>query len=109
MRARKTAPAARGSFTADRHAGVAKTPRPTGRGAAANRQGARGSRKLVLAPEGTKLTTAPVPRHIDNAIVKAIARAFRWREMLEDGTYATIAEIATAEKINESYVDACCG
>ena len=37
-------------------------------------------------------------------MVKAIARAFRWREMLENGTYATIAEIAAAEKINESYV-----
>ncbi len=30
--------------------------------------------------------------------------AFRWREMLENGKYATIAEIAAAEKINESYV-----
>jgi hypothetical protein len=35
-------------------------------------------------------------------MVKAIARAFRWREMLENGTYATIAEIASAEKINDS-------
>jgi hypothetical protein len=31
-------------------------------------------------------------------------RAFRWREMPENGTHATIAEIATAEKINETYV-----
>jgi hypothetical protein len=37
-------------------------------------------------------------------MVKAIARAFRWREMLENGTHATIAEIAAVEKINESYV-----
>jgi hypothetical protein len=37
-------------------------------------------------------------------MVKAIARAFRWREMLEGGSYATIREIAAAEKINESYV-----
>ena len=37
-------------------------------------------------------------------MVKAIARAFRWREMLEDGTHATIAEIAASEKINKSYV-----
>ena len=37
-------------------------------------------------------------------MVKAIARAFRWREMLENGKHATIAEIAAAEKINESYV-----
>ena len=64
----------------------------------------RGGRKLVLAPDGTNVTTAPVRRHIDNAMVKAIARAFRWREMLENGTHPTIAEIAAAEKINESYV-----
>jgi hypothetical protein len=50
------------------------------------------------------VTTAPVSRHIDNAMVKTIARAFRWREMLEDGTYATIREIAVAKKMNESYV-----
>ena len=64
----------------------------------------RGGRRLVLAPDGTDVTAAPVARHIDNAMVKAIARAFRWREMLENGTHATIAEIAAAEKINESYV-----
>jgi hypothetical protein len=38
------------------------------------------------------------------AMVKAIARAFRWQDLLENGTHATIAEIAAAEKINESYV-----
>lgn len=64
----------------------------------------RGGRKLVLAPDGAEVTAVPVTRHVDNALVKAIARAFRWREMLEDGTHATIAEIAAAEKINESYV-----
>jgi hypothetical protein len=46
----------------------------------------------------------PITRHVDNAMVKAIARAFRWREMLESGEYATIREIAAAEKVNESYV-----
>jgi hypothetical protein len=64
----------------------------------------RGGRKLVLAPEGGKVTAAPVCRHIDNAMTKAIARAFRWREMIENGTYATIREIAAAENINETYV-----
>jgi hypothetical protein len=64
----------------------------------------RGGRRLVLAPDGTDISTAPVCRHVDNAMVKAIARAFRWREMLENGKHATIAEIAEAEKINESYV-----
>ena len=37
-------------------------------------------------------------------MVKAIARAHRWRRMIETGEYATIAEIAAAEKINETYV-----
>ena len=64
----------------------------------------RGGRKLVLAPDGAEVTAAPVHRHIDSAMVKAIARAFRWRDMLETGNYATIREIAAAEKISESYV-----
>jgi len=64
----------------------------------------RGGRKLVLAPDGTPDTGAAPRRRIDNAMVKAIARAFRWREMLENGTHATIAEIAATEKINQSYV-----
>jgi hypothetical protein len=64
----------------------------------------RGGRKLVLAPNGMNVTAAPSRRHIDDAMVKAIARAFRWREMLENGEHATIREIANAEKINESYV-----
>jgi hypothetical protein len=36
-----------------------------------------------------------------------LTRAFRWREMLENGTHATIAEIAAAE-MNPPWV-ACCG
>jgi hypothetical protein len=64
----------------------------------------RGGRKLVIAPDGTDVTTAPVHRHIDNAMVKVIARAFRWRDILESGEYATIREIAAAENINETYV-----
>ena len=49
-------------------------------------------------------TAGPFTRHVDNAMVKAIARAFRWRDMLESGEYATVREIANAEKINETYV-----
>ena len=62
----------------------------------------RGGRKLVLAPDG-----APVPPatpHVDSTLVKAIGRAFRWQKMLETGRFATINEIARAEKINSSYV-----
>ena len=62
----------------------------------------RGGRKLVLAPDGT--VTDPGRPRIDNTMVKAIARAFRWRKLLETGVYGTVAEIAAAEKINSSYV-----
>ena len=37
-------------------------------------------------------------------MVKALARAFRWRKLLETGVYGTIEELAAAEKINASYV-----
>jgi len=62
----------------------------------------RGGRKLVLAPGGAPMP--PAAPHIDSTLVKAIARAFRWQKMLENGRYATIREIARAEKINSSYV-----
>jgi hypothetical protein len=39
---------------------------------------------------------------LDGLSSLSLSRAFRWREMLENGTHATT--IAAAEKINESYV-----
>lgn len=63
----------------------------------------RGGRKLVITPDGT--TTTPVTRvRVDSALLKALARGFRWRKLLETGDYATIEEIAEAENINPSYV-----
>jgi hypothetical protein len=64
----------------------------------------RGGRKLVLAPDGANSAGRLLHRHIDSAMVKAVARAFGWRHMLESQEYATIREIAAAERINESYV-----
>lgn len=57
----------------------------------------RGGRKLVLAPDGAPML--PAAPHVDSTLVKAIARAFRWQRMLETGRYATVREIARAEKI----------
>ena len=62
----------------------------------------RGGKKLVLAPDGKSAPS--FSRRIDNSMVKAVARAFRWQELLENGTYATIVELAEAENINETYV-----
>ena len=63
----------------------------------------RGGRKLVITPDG--VTAAPMKRaRVDSALLKALARGFRWRKLLETGDYATIEEIAGAENINPSYV-----
>ena len=62
----------------------------------------RGGRKLVVSPDG--VVSLPRRTHFDNPFVKALARAFRWQKLLENGTFANIAEIARAEQINDSYV-----
>ena len=64
----------------------------------------RAGRKLVLAPDGTASAWAAAPRRLDSALVKALARAFRWRKLLETGVYITVGEIAAAEKVNPSYI-----
>ena len=62
----------------------------------------RGGRKQVIAPNGE--TWLPPRARIDNTMVKALARGFRWRKMLETGMVATVTEIAAKERINPSYV-----
>ena len=59
----------------------------------------RGGRKEMQLPEG-----AIQPRKTDNTLVKALARAFRWKRMLESGEFATIAELAEREGIAPSYM-----
>lgn len=41
---------------------------------------------------------------MDNTLVKALARAFRWSRMLESGDFATIAEVAAREGVAPSYM-----
>ena len=63
----------------------------------------RGGRTLVITPDG--VTSAPAPRtRVDSTLIKALARGFRWRKLLEKGDFATIEEIAVAENINPSYI-----
>lgn len=59
----------------------------------------RGGRKEMQLPEGASQT-----RGTDNTLVKAVARAFRWKRMLESGDFATIAELAEREGIAPSYM-----
>ena len=59
----------------------------------------RGGRKEMQLPEGVKQ-----PHRTDSTLVKALARAFRWKRMLESGEFATIAELAEHEGIAPSYM-----
>ena len=43
-------------------------------------------------------------RKTDNTLIKALARAFRWKRMLDSGEFATIAELAEREGIASSYM-----
>jgi hypothetical protein len=61
----------------------------------------RGGRKRLVAPDGASEAVRP---RIDNTLVKALARAFRWKRMLESGDYASLNELAQAEKVNPSYL-----
>ncbi|MGN7871572.1 hypothetical protein [Paracoccus sp. 22332] len=59
----------------------------------------RGGKKEMQMPEG-----ATQSQRIDNTLVKALARAFRWKRMLESCEFATIAELAEREGIAPSYM-----
>lgn len=62
----------------------------------------RGGRKMVVVPQGATWAM-PRPR-VDSTMVKAIARAHRWKRLLESGRFASVTELAAAEKINPSYL-----
>ena len=59
----------------------------------------RGGRKEMQMPDG-----AVQPRRTGSTLVKALARAFRWKRMMDSGEFATIAELAEREGIAPSYM-----
>jgi hypothetical protein len=62
----------------------------------------RGGRKFVIGAGGIAWTGRRVV--VDNAIIKALGRAHRWKAMLESGEYGSLTELAKAERINLSYL-----
>jgi hypothetical protein len=62
----------------------------------------RAGRKQILTPPG-EAPWSSAPR-VDTALVKAMIRAHRWRQLLESGEYSSSAELAKAEKVNDSYL-----
>lgn len=59
----------------------------------------RGGRKEMVLPEGATRVRKP-----DNTLIKALARAFRWKRMLESGEFSTIADLSEREGIAPSFL-----
>jgi hypothetical protein len=62
-----------------------------------------GHRKRVIVPNGSP-SWQPAPTAPNSVLLNAVARAHRWKQMLESGQYNSLKELAKAEKINFSYV-----
>ncbi|WP_246554186.1 hypothetical protein U7859_02200 [Bradyrhizobium ottawaense] len=63
----------------------------------------QGGRKRVVTPTSSEAWSPPQPQ-VDNALIKAVVRAHRWRTMLESSLFSSVRDLAKAEKINESYL-----
>lgn len=59
----------------------------------------RGGRKEMQLPEDAAMRQRP-----DSTLVKALARAFWWKRMLETDEFSSIAELAEHEEIAPSYM-----
>jgi hypothetical protein len=63
----------------------------------------RGGRKRIVAPDGSQVVSTSKPRP-DGTLVKALARAWRWQRMLDEGVYTTVSEIGRRREHPKSYV-----
>jgi hypothetical protein len=61
-----------------------------------------GGRKTVISPDGGAWERPP--SLVDSALVRALARAFRWQRLLDEGTHGTFDELAKAEGVSQSHV-----
>ncbi len=59
----------------------------------------RSGRKEIIVPDGVENAQDSRPDYHE-ALVIAISRAHRWKKLLDNGRYASIAEMARAFKVN---------
>ncbi|MBR0648709.1 hypothetical protein GXW78_03485 [Roseomonas terrae] len=64
----------------------------------------RPGRRTVVTPVAAEGGDAAIATRADPALVKALARAFRYQRLLDDGRYASISEMAAAERIERGYL-----
>lgn len=60
-------------------------------------------RKTVVTP-GRNSGEAALLTRVDPTLAKALARAFRYQRLLDKGRYASISEMAAAERIERGYL-----
>jgi hypothetical protein len=59
---------------------------------------------MMVTPVPVTGANPTISTRTDPALVKALARAFRYQRLLDEGKYASITEMATAEKIERGYL-----
>ena len=64
----------------------------------------RPGRKTVVTRGSEAGGDVAIPTRIDPALMKALARAFRYQRLLDEGRYASITEMAAAERIERGYL-----
>jgi hypothetical protein len=60
----------------------------------------RGGRKLIKI-ERPQNSTAAI--EVSESIARALAKAYRWRDLIENGQYDSITDLAKAQNVNQSY------
>ena len=65
---------------------------------------ARRRPKVIIAPDGGDAWAPSKPRP-DETLIRALARAHRWKQMLDDGRNRSAGEVADAEKVTRSFVN----
>jgi len=63
----------------------------------------RGGRKEIIS-RGCQASEPPRPCRTNKPLVVAIARAHRWKELIEGGRYTTVGEMAAAMGMDMSYL-----
>ena len=64
----------------------------------------RPGRKTVVMPSPDASEGSTIETCADPALLKAVARAFRYQKLLDEGRYASISEMAAVERIERGYL-----
>lgn len=60
-----------------------------------------GGKRVIVGPDGRELVDRP---HIDEALVKALARAHRWCQHLASGRVPSVADLASEAGCTKTYI-----